>query len=74
MVVADGGAVAEIHDAAEAAAYACADPDWMQTVLSGFGVQDLLAALAEIGAPAVKHYPDAYRWGAMQRHYLSAVI
>lgn len=42
------------NDAAEAAAYACADQGWMQTLLSGFGVQDLLSALAEIGVLAHK--------------------
>ncbi len=33
----------------------------------------LAKALAEIGAPAVKHYPDAYRWGTMQRSARSPI-
>jgi len=47
------------NDAAAAAAYACADPQWMETVLAGFGVQDLLATLAEIGVLAHKT-PDGW--------------
>lgn len=34
--------------------YACADPTWMETLISRFGVSDLLAMLAEIGIPVYK--------------------
>lgn len=37
------------NDAVAAAAYTCADQNWMETLLSQFGVQDLLTVLAEIG-------------------------
>lgn len=47
------------NDAAAAAAYACADPQWMETLLAGFGVQDLLATLAKIGVLAHKT-PDGW--------------
>ncbi len=40
--------------AAAAPAYTCADPRWMETLLKRFGVDDLLAMLAELGVPVCK--------------------
>lgn len=50
------------NDAVTASKYSCADPVWMETVLSSFGVSELLAMLHEIGVPTYKtfdgwHYP-----------------
>jgi len=42
------------NDRAAASAYTCADARWMETLLGRFGVQDLIAVLAEIGIPVYK--------------------
>jgi hypothetical protein len=42
------------NDGAAAEVYTCADKQWMETLLSRFGVPDLLAVLAEIGVPVYK--------------------
>jgi predicted Rossmann fold flavoprotein len=42
------------NDGVSAAKYTCADPAWMETLLSRFGVSDLLEMLAAIGIPVYK--------------------
>lgn len=42
------------NDGVSAQKYTCADPQWMEALLRGFGVQDLLNMLQEIGVLAVK--------------------
>ncbi len=42
------------NDAVGAAKYTCANPAWMETLLSRFGVRDLLEMLAAIGIPVYK--------------------
>lgn len=42
------------NDAATAAAYTCADPAWMETLLGRFGVREVLAMLSDIGIPVHK--------------------
>jgi hypothetical protein len=48
------------NDAVTASKYSCADPAWMETVLSSFGVSDLLAMLHEIGVPTYKTFDGWY--------------
>lgn len=49
LLVTGSGRCNITNDAAAAAAYTCADQNWMEAVLSQFGVQDLLSVLSEIG-------------------------
>lgn len=42
------------NDGVTAERYACADSAWMEALLKGFGVPDLLSMLASIGVPAWK--------------------
>lgn len=49
LLVTGSGRCNITNDAAAAAAYTCADETWMEALFSQFGVQDLLAVLAEIG-------------------------
>jgi len=49
LLVTGSGRCNITNDAATAAIYTCADPEWMEALLSRFGVRDLLAMLAEIG-------------------------
>lgn len=54
LLVTGSGRCNITNEAAAAAAYTCADPRWMETLLSRFGVADLLAVLSEIGIPVHK--------------------
>lgn len=49
LLVTGSGRCNITNDAAAAPAYTCADPHWMEVLLSRFGVQDLLVVLSEIG-------------------------
>lgn len=51
LLVTGSGRCNITNRAAAAEKYACADPGWMRTLLDCFGVDDLLAMLAEIGVP-----------------------
>ncbi len=54
LLVTGSGRCNITNDAASASAYTCADQEWMHTLLSGFGVRDLLTMLADIGIPVHK--------------------
>jgi len=49
LLVTGSGRCNITNDAAVASAYTCADPQWMETLLSRFGLRDLLSMLADIG-------------------------
>jgi predicted Rossmann fold flavoprotein len=51
LLVTGSGRCNITNAAARAAAYTCAETQWMETLLGRFGVPDLLAVLAEIGVP-----------------------
>jgi predicted Rossmann fold flavoprotein len=59
LLVTGSGRCNITNDAAAAAAYTCADVQWMEALLSRFGVRDLLAVLAGIGIPVYKT-PDGW--------------
>jgi predicted Rossmann fold flavoprotein len=59
LLVTGSGRCNLTNDAVAAVAYTCADPKWMDVLLSRFGVPDLLAMLAEIGVLAHKT-PDGW--------------
>ncbi len=48
------------NDAVAASKYTCSDPIWMETVLSSFGVSDLLEMFREIGAPTYRTFDGWY--------------
>ncbi len=48
------------NDAVTAEKYTCADAAWMETLLSHFGVSDLLDMLQEIGIPVYKTFDGWY--------------
>lgn len=54
LLVTGSGRCNITNEAVEAAKYACADPAWMEALLSRFGVDDLKAMLASIGIPVHK--------------------
>ena len=54
LLVTGSGRCNITNAAAAAPVYACADPEWMRTLLGQFGVTDLLAVLAEIGVLVYK--------------------
>jgi hypothetical protein len=54
LLVTGSGRCNITNDAAAASAYACADPQWMQTLLNRFGVPDLLHMLEDLGIPVTK--------------------
>ena len=54
LLVTGSGRCNITNEAVEAAKYACADPAWMEALLSRFGVGDLKAMLASIGIPVHK--------------------
>jgi len=54
LLVTGSGRCNITNDAATAAAYTCADPQWMATLLGRFGVRDLLTLLEDIGVPVYK--------------------
>lgn len=53
LLVTGGGRCNLTNDGVAAGRYSC-DPAWMASLLAGFGVQDLLGMLLEIGVPAYK--------------------
>jgi predicted Rossmann fold flavoprotein len=59
LLVTGSGRCNITNDGVKAAAYTCADPAWMDTLLNRFGVDDLLRMLAEIGILAHKT-PDGW--------------
>jgi len=59
LLVTGSGRCNITNAAAAAAAYSCADPKWMETLLDQFGVHDLLDALSEIGV-LVYHTSDGW--------------
>jgi predicted Rossmann fold flavoprotein len=54
LLVTGSGRCNITNDAVSAAKYTCADPAWMETLLSRFGTSDLLEMLESIGIPAYK--------------------
>ena len=54
LLVTGSGRCNITNEAVEAVKYACADPAWMEALLSRFGVGDLKAMLASIGIPVHK--------------------
>lgn len=54
LLVTGSGRCNITNAAAAPAVYSCADPEWMEVLLSRFGVPDLLSMLAEIGIPVHK--------------------
>ncbi len=48
------------NDAVAASKYTCSDSIWMETVLSSFGVSELLAMFHEIGVPTYKTFDGWY--------------
>ncbi len=48
------------NDAVSPAAYTCANKEWMHSLLTKFGVQELLSMLAEIGIPARRTHDGWY--------------
>jgi predicted Rossmann fold flavoprotein len=59
LLVSGSGRCNITNAAAAAPKYACADPAWLDTLFSYFGVDDLLGLLGEIGI-AVYHTPDGW--------------
>ncbi len=54
LLVTGSGRCNLTNDAVAGGKYTCADSTWMETLLKGFGVSDLLAMLAEISVPVYK--------------------
>jgi len=54
LLVTGSGRCNLTNDAVGAASYACGDTAWMEALLKGFGVPELLTMLASIGVPAWK--------------------
>lgn len=54
LLVTGSGRCNLTNDAVGAEKYTCADPAWMETLISRFGVNDLLAMFASIGIPVHK--------------------
>ena len=54
LLVTGSGRCNLTNDAVGAAKYTCADPAWMEALLSQFGVRHLLSMLGSIGIPAQK--------------------
>jgi len=60
LLVTGSGRCNLTNDAARAEAYACADTAWMETLLAGFGLRDLLDMLGGIGVVARKTHDGWY--------------
>ena len=60
LLVTGAGRCNITNGAATAEKYACADPQWMASLLNSFGVGDLLSMLDEIGVPVYKTPDDWY--------------
>ena len=60
LLVTGSGRCNITNKAAAAELYTCADSAWMKTLISKFGVRDLLAVLAEIGIPVQKTFDGWY--------------
>ncbi len=59
LLVTGSGRCNITNDSAAAEAYTCADPIWMEALLTRFGVPDLLKMLAGMGIP-VRKTPDGW--------------
>ena len=55
LLVTGSGRCNITNEAVAAAKYACADPAWMEALLSRFGVGDLKAMLAQLASRFIKH-------------------
>lgn len=78
LLVTGSGRCNLTNDAVRVGAYACADPAWMETLLAGFGLRDLLDMLAEIGVLARKtpdgwYYPISESAAAVVDAFTSAL-
>ena len=60
LLVTGSGRCNLTNDAVDASKYTCADPQWMETLLGKFGINDLLKMLSEIGIPVYKTYDGWY--------------
>lgn len=56
LLVTGSGRCNITNQAAAAEKYTCADPQWIQKLLSAFGVTDLLDMLIEVGIPTYKTF------------------
>ena len=78
LLVTGSGRCNITNDGATAAAYTCADQQWMSVVLSQFGVQNLLTVLSEIGILVYKtsdgwYYPLSNSAHTVVEAFFSAI-
>lgn len=60
LLVTGSGRCNLTNDAVDASKYTCVDPQWMETLLGRFSINDLLKMLSEIGIPVYKTYDGWY--------------